>query len=131
MTIREMVIADYQEYIAINSHQINSDLVASLKTHERYPAFIESITGQICDAEKRLTITLNRQKIKEIVYSCTENFIWCVKKKAEKDQASQAVKTLDQSKQSKTDLFESMTDNMAKTGSTVVDEEMLEKLEDA
>ncbi len=140
MTIRDMVIYDYAEYVALHKHEINSDLVQSLKTHERYPTFIDSITGQIQDADKRMGITLDRQYIKEIVYSCTEQFIWCIEKKAEKDHASQATKTLDQDRQTRTKVFEDMTDELAKTGEidengvrtgpSIIDETMLEKLED-
>jgi hypothetical protein len=80
MTLRDQIISDYRERVALNP-DIPSELRRSLNTHERVPVFVDNLLNEIRKFPKN--IKLDRMKLKSLVYSMTDVFILAVKTVAE------------------------------------------------
>lgn len=71
MDLRQMIIQDYQEKVAMMD--IPSDLKTALKSHERVPQFVDNLLKEINNFPRKLKV--NRYKLKSLVYDMTELFI--------------------------------------------------------
>lgn len=88
-TLRDQIISDYQERVALKG-DIPSELKRALKTHERVPLFIDNLVAQInrfpknrVRGGKLVPYQLDRNKLKMLVYSMTDIFIQGVQNTAE------------------------------------------------
>lgn len=79
MTLREMVVADYQERVALCS--VPEDLKRSLKAHERVPQFVDNLVNEINRFPTKIKV--DRVKLKYLVHQMTDIFILAVKTTAE------------------------------------------------
>lgn len=96
MDVRQMVITDYQERVAMRD-DIPSELKRALKSHERVPLFVDNLTREInkipearAKAKIRRAFKMDRMKLKNIVYDLTDIFINNVKAMAEQKAMSEA-----------------------------------------
>ncbi len=93
MNFKEMVIADFQEFIALDP-SVPSELRDSLKVKERAPLFIENLTGQLHEIVRvKPHIKLDRMKIKALVQGMTNTFIHLLKQKVEEAHMSDLAKS--------------------------------------
>lgn len=90
MSIRELVRADYKEYISLNGHRYPQALIEALKHNERVPGLIDNLSKELTKVEKRRRLKLTRNHIKESVYSFTEMFLNLLNRKALEDSMSAA-----------------------------------------
>jgi hypothetical protein len=95
MTLRELIRADFDEFIRLDP-SVPEALKNSLRLTERVPAFVDKLTNEVKNAE-RAGHRLDRLKIKEMVYSLTGLFVHLLKTKANEmemsDMAKSAMKT--------------------------------------
>ncbi len=86
MNLRDIVIADLQEFILIDPF-VPAELRTSLKIKERVPAFVDRLVAEITAVERQ-GIIIDRQKIKGMVYDCTKMFVHMLKIQVDQAQMS-------------------------------------------
>ena len=64
-------------------HQFPNELIRSLKHHERVPVFVDNLSKQLQMIERRKKISLDRIKVKDIVYDMTKNFLTLLNRRAD------------------------------------------------
>jgi hypothetical protein len=94
-----MVRSDFKEFIETDV-SVPSDLRAALKSNERVPLFMDKLSDEIRKADaviRRRGGTMDRVKIKMLVFELTKQFVHFVKIKCEEhhmsDLAQKAIKT--------------------------------------
>ncbi len=83
MSLKDLIRSDYKEYIAMFGHQFPTELIRSLKHHERVPVFVDNLSKQLQLIERRKKIRLDRVKVKDIVYDMTKNFLTLLNRRAD------------------------------------------------
>jgi hypothetical protein len=109
ISIKDMVIADYQEFIAISS-DIPEDLKSALKAHERVPAFFDALSYQLSLVEKNNPHLINRAVIKKATYDLADLFIKGVKHRADIKMMSDASRSVINSKVSEKQQLDNALD---------------------
>jgi bacterioferritin (cytochrome b1) len=105
-SIREMILADYQERI-LTVQGIPDDLRRALKDHERVPLFVENLTREIKKIEQvKPKFKMDRVKLKSLVYDMTDVFWRAVKTTAEDKYKSEIERQIKSS--SSEDLFKGL-----------------------
>jgi hypothetical protein len=92
ISLREWIINDYREAIALS--QAPEDLKASLRSHERYPVFLDRLCKELGRVPK-----LRRDQIKNSVYDLTNFFIKNVKRYRDEKMMSDVALKCAQSKE--------------------------------
>jgi hypothetical protein len=91
--VRNLIIADYQEFIALHGHEFPDDMIRALKANERVPLFLNNLVKEITIAEHRRKVNLKRSDIKMIVYDMTRSFLKLIKRRADEMQMSDLEKS--------------------------------------
>lgn len=136
MDLRQMIICDYQERVAMKSG-IDSELRRALKTHERVPVFLDNLVKQIQDIPRARktkgligTWTMDRMKLKNLVYEMTDFFIKNVETLHDERSKSEIARQMIKDKSS--NEFDGLLDNQGNgevkdLGVTVVEDRTQEK----
>jgi hypothetical protein len=86
MSIREIVRADFEEFIRIDP-SVPNGLRSSLKLKERVPSFVDRIAAEIIQVEVS-GVKFTREDIKMMVYDLSRIFVHLLKTKAHEAEMS-------------------------------------------
>lgn len=119
MTVREILISEYQSTIALA--QINSELKRALKTYERVPIFIDNLVKQFGTNPGQFS----EFQIRQAANSMTNYFIQMVTKKANERIMSDLEKRRVQTEAYQREEVENKIKEHTKNGTLIIDESEL------